>query len=116
MRTVVLQASAPVTLDSSGNGTAETGPSSPGEVWLPESAAISCTGSQPAGVSTVFLYAGNGISAQYQVDNSYDVLGASSSMLSGHTLHPGQVVAAVWSNGPPGGRATLTIYGTRQVP
>lgn len=115
-RTVSLSRSASVVLDSSGNGTAETGPVLPGEIWFPVSVSISCTGTQPTTLATVYLYAGNGISPQYQVDNTYDVLGASSSMISGQTLYAGQLVSGVWSGGPPGGSATLTVYGTRQVP
>jgi hypothetical protein len=108
--------SASAVLDVNGNGTVSLGPSSPGEVWVPESVAISCTGTQPTVVSTVVLYAGNGISPQYQVDNSYDVLGASSSMIAGRRIHAGQEVSAVWNSGPAGGTATLAVYGTRQVP
>lgn len=59
-RTVSLAASASVILDGDGNGTAEIGPTLPGEIWSPVSVSISCTGAQPAGLSTVYLYSGNG--------------------------------------------------------
>lgn len=115
-RTVSLALSASVTLNGSGNGTVQLGPTFPGEAWYPVSVAIGCTGTQPTTLSSVYLYAGNGVSALSQVDTTYDVLGASSSMVSGHRLYPGQVISAVWSNGPPAGTASLTVYGTREVP
>jgi hypothetical protein len=116
-RTQTLAAHASVVLDSSGNGTAEIGPASPGEVWFPTSTSITCTGSIPAtGSPTLFIYAGNGISPASFIDSTYNVTSAASSLISGKTLYPGQQVYAVWSDGPPGGTATLAVNGTRQVP
>jgi hypothetical protein len=115
-RTVSLAQSASVTLDGSGNGTAELGPSLPGEVWSPGSTSISCEGSIPtSGSPSVFIYAGNGISAATFIDSTYNVTGASSSMISGKQLYAGQLVYAVWTDGPPGETATLAVNGTRQV-
>jgi hypothetical protein len=116
-RTVSLARSASVVLDSNGDGTAEVGPAVPGEIWVPASCSISCGGSIPTtGSPSVYLYAGNGISQQYFVDSTYNVLGASSSMISGQQLYPGQNVFAVWTSGPPGETATLAVNGTRTVP
>ncbi len=116
-RTVSLQQSASVVLDSNGNGTAEAGPSSPGEVWSPDSTSVSCEGSIPVtGTPTLFIYAGNGISPGTFVDSTYNVTGAASSVIAGKKLYPGQSVFAVWSNGPAGQTATLTVKGTRRVP
>jgi hypothetical protein len=108
---------ATVTLNGSGNGTASVGPSSAGESWSPASVAISCTGSIPtSGTPTVFLYAGTNATALTVVDSTYNVTGASSSMISGQTLWPGQQVFAVWSDGPANGVATIVVTGTRKVP
>ncbi len=116
-RTVSLAASASVVLDSNGNGTAEVGPSLPGEVWSPGSTSITCGGQIPTtGTPTLFIYAGNGISNSTFIDSTYNVTGASSSMISGKQLYPGQLVFAVWSGGPPDELATLAVNGTRQVP
>lgn len=116
MRTLTFTRSAVITLDGTGGGIAELGPTLPGEVWQPSSAAISMTGNAPAGVATCLLYAGNGVSASTLVDSTYQVTGAASSMLSGQVLYPGQQVFAVWSGGNPGAIATLTVTGTRTVP
>jgi len=116
-RTLPLSASASVTLDGNGNGTAEVGPSLPGEVWSPGSTGITCGGAIPdTGTPTVFIYAGNGISTSTFIDSTYNVTSASSSMISGKSLYAGQLVFAVWSGGPPNETATLAVNGTRQVP
>lgn len=116
-RTVALTATASVTLDSNGNGVAEVGPSTPGEVWLPQSTSITCTGSIPiTGSPSVFIYAGNGISSGSFVDSTYNVTGASSSMIAGQKVYPGQQVFASWAAGPPNQTATLVVSGSRQVP
>ena len=116
-RTVSLAQSASVVLDSNGNGTAEVGPAAPGEVWHPGSTSITCGGQIPTtGTPTLFIYAGNGISNGTFIDSTYNVTGASSSMISGKLLYPGQQVFAVWSSGPPGQTATLAVNGTRSVP
>jgi hypothetical protein len=108
---------ATITLNASGNGTAQVGPTLPGEVWSPVSVSISALGSIPtAGIPTVFLYAGNGVSAGTFLDSTYNVTGASSSMITGQTLYPGQQVSAVWSDGPASQQATIVVQGTRQVP
>lgn len=116
-RTVSLAASASVVLDSGGSGTAEVGPTVPGEVWNPGSTSITCTGPLPTtGAPTLYLYAGNGISNSTFIDSTFNVTGASSSMIAGKALYPGQQVYAVWSNAEPGQTATLAVNGTRQVP
>jgi hypothetical protein len=116
-RTVSLARSASVVLDSNGDGTAEVGPTVPGEVWSPGSTSITCGGSIPTtGTPTLFIYAGNGISASTFIDSTYNITNASSSMIAGKSLYAGQLVFAVWSGGPPNETATLAVNGTRQVP
>lgn len=116
-RTASLTASATVTLDGNGNGTAEVGPAVPGEVWFPGSTGITCTGAIPVtGTPTVFIYAGDGVSPATFIDSTYNVTSAASSLITGKTIYPGQQVFAVWSGGPPGQQATLAVKGTRQVP
>lgn len=116
-RTVSFTRTASVVLDGSGNGTAETGPTVPGEVWFPASTSITCGGTIPtSGTPSVFTYAGGGVSAATFVDSTYNVTSAASSLISGQKLYPGQQVFAVWSDGPPNETATLVVAGTRQVP
>jgi len=116
-RTAALSKSASVVLDANGNGTAELGPAAPGETWLPASCSITCGGSIPTtGTPTLYLYAGNGISSGTFIDSTYNVTGASSSMIAGKSLYPGQQVFAVWTDGPAGQTATLAVNGSRTVP
>jgi len=116
-RVVSLAQSASVVLDGGGSGTAEIGPTLPGEVWAPGSCSVTCTGPLPVtGAPTLYLYAGNGISNSTFIDSTFNVTGASSSMIAGKQIYPGQNVYAVWSNATPGETATLAVNGTRRVP
>lgn len=121
MRTQNLNSSASVILDSHGNGTASLGPGAPGHVWHPSSVSINMTGQQPppnipGQVSLVTVYAGNSVAANSLIDSTYNVNSASSSMIDGLTLYPGQLIWAVWNAGNPGATATLNVYGERRVP
>jgi hypothetical protein len=116
VRTLSLTVNGNVELDGSGNGTIQLGPSHPGESWAPVSTSINCTGPQPAGVATCFIYAGAQVAPGTFVDSTYNVLGAASSLISGQTLYPGQYIWAVFTGGNPGQTASLVIAGTRNVP
>lgn len=118
MRTLNLTRTATSTTDANGNGTVSIGPGSPGEVWLPTGVNTSMAGNVPTGSTpaTVTLYAGNGISPAYQIDNSYQVLGASSSMIAGKQIFEGQTVSAVFANGNPNSTIQLNVFGTRTLP
>jgi hypothetical protein len=118
VRTLNLLVVANVTLDGSGNGTAQAGPSHTNEIWYPTSVSITCSGSLTGitGISTCFLYNGAYANQVTFVDSTYNVLGASSSLISGQSLYPGQQVFAVWTNGPALAQATMVISGTRTVP
>jgi hypothetical protein len=117
-RVLNLTATGNVTLNGSGNGAIQLGPSHPGEIWLPVSTSISCTGSLTGitGISTCFIYAGAYAGQPTFADSTYNVLGAASSLIAGRSLYPGQWVFAVFTNGPPNQTASLVVSGTRQVP
>lgn len=113
MRIIPLNKSQSVTLDFSGNGTAELAPGSAGEVWqagfivsvhvLTNSAEALCR-----------VYCGAGPSPAYFTDGTtWGSTGDSTSNTP--ELRTGNSVFAVWSGGDPGGTATLTIHGMRQV-
>ena len=117
-RQLNLTAIANVTLDHDGNGTALIGPNNTNEVWAPTSVSINCTGSLTGitGISTCFLYCGAYVGLGTFVDSTYNVLGASSSMINGQSLYPGQYIFAVWINGPANQQASMVISGMRTVP
>jgi hypothetical protein len=120
-RTVTLASSVSGTIANSAL-TISTGPKFQGEIWFPESVSISCTGSQPTpaapNIATCSIYVGIAAGGSTFLDGTYQVLGASSSMISGQTIYPGWLVIAVWGNmtGSNGQIATLTVNGTRQIP
>ena len=102
--------------------TVSIGPRFQGEVWFPESISISVTGTQPTpaapNIAICSLYVGFSANNSTFLDATYQVLGASSSMISGQTLYPGTVILAVWTNmtGSNGQTGTMVVQGTRQVP
>jgi len=120
-RTVPLTASISGVIANS-TVTVSIGPRFQGEVWFPESISISCTGNQPTpaapNIATCNLYVGTGANSGSFLDGTYQVLGASSSMISGQTIYPGRLVLAVWTNmtGSNGQTATMTVQGSRRIP
>jgi hypothetical protein len=119
-RTLNLSTSVTGTLNGSGNGTLQIGPSSPGNVWYPTSVSIYMTGSFPtvSGSNTpiVSVYCGAAATPNNLIDATYQVLGASSSMITGQVLYPGQYIFAVWQFGNSDAAVTLNVYGSKQVP
>jgi len=114
-RTQPLTRTVTITLDGNGDGTASTGPTLANETWAPQSVYIEASGGIPTGSTpatcTIFGPLGN------QVDATYQVTGASSSMIAGQVIQPGQQITAVFANcNPSPATATLTVTGTRTVP
>jgi hypothetical protein len=117
MRTLGLNRPVTITLDSGGNGTALLGPATPGETWYPTSVQVQSAGSVfVATLPTCFIYTGPSAAAGTFVDSTYDVQGASSSIISGQIIYPGQYVIAVWAGAAAHAAATLIVTGTRTVP
>jgi len=112
-RDLPLNASAQVTLDGSGNGTASVGPTAQGEVWHAGFVA-GVHASSNTNEATCRLYCGGGVSPQYYVGGTtFGSTGDSSSDTP--QMQVGQQVFAVWTNGDPGAIAYLSINGTRSV-
>lgn len=105
-----------ITLDGSGNGTAQLGPRAHGQVWKPTVASIKMSGATPSGLATCFLYAGGAATDGNFIDSTYDVNNDSTDRVSGQQLELGQHVYAVWTGGNPGATATLTLNGTKVIP
>lgn len=110
---LVLNTSASVVLDESGNGTAAIGPGLPGTSWQPETIAVSVSTAISEAQCSVFL----GIAPI-----AASLLGATQTGSSGDstdcsaTVWPGQSLIAVWAGGDPGATATMSIFGSKQVP
>lgn len=110
-RTLNLAASVSVVLDSSGNGTASTGPKGTRESWTPSTASVSVSTNVNESVCKIYV-----TSPLTFVDGTtWGSTGDNTSNFA-ITLYPGQAVEAVWTGGDPGSLATLAVMGTRQVP
>jgi hypothetical protein len=112
MRTLPLNAKAYVTLDGSGNGTASTGPQSPGEVWTGITAHVSAATNAAEAICKI--YAGAAPDPGYFGDaTTWGSTGDSTSNLN--DVRVGGAVFAIWTGGDPGALATLAVTGTRVV-
>lgn len=113
-RTLSLTAVAACVLDSSGNGTASTGPAGTRESWQPATAAVSV--STNVKEATARIYTGAQVfQGTFTDGTTWGSTGDSTSNFTG-TVYPGQQVWAVWTGGDPGATATLVVSGTRTVP
>lgn len=112
-RQLPLNASAQVTLDGSGNGTASVGPTAQGETWQAGFTA-SVHASTNVNEAQAKLYCGGGVSPAYFVGaTTWGSTGDSNTDTP--QTHTGQVVTAVWAGGDPGATAYLSVNGTRLV-
>lgn len=115
-RTLTLNTGASTTLNGSGDGSVVMGPNV-GQRWRLELASVLVlpqTSSLP--VPQVKLYMGSGqpIETEFVDGSNTGNLNASDSV-SRVPLGPNQKILAVWTNGPPGARATLSIVGTQEI-
>jgi hypothetical protein len=112
MRDLDLNVKAYAVLDGDGNGTASTGPLSPGEVWSNLTASVSVATS--ASEATCKTYAGAAPTPGYFKDGTtWGSTGDSTQNLN--TVRVGGNVWAVWTGGDPGALATLAVVGTKSV-
>jgi hypothetical protein len=115
MRTLGLTATASVTLNSQGNGTASIGPALPGTTWMPSVASVSA--SSNVNEAQCKIYAGAQVMQSSYIDGTLSgSTGDSTANIAGQVIYPGQYVFAVWSGGDPGATATLNLNGTKTVP
>lgn len=116
-KTLTLTRTASVTLNGSGAGTVQAGPSSPGEVWRPTQVSVSCSAVVTTGTCQCNIYAGAGTGQGTFVDGTFSGdTGDTSDAIGGREVNPGQSVFAAWSGGVPGATATMVISGSRTVP
>lgn len=117
MRTLSLTRSLTITLDGTGAGTAQLGPASPGERWLPSQVSVSCSEAVTQGTCQADIYIGPAATQPNRVDGTFSGdTGDTSSAVAGQVIWPGSYLFAVWSNGVPGALATVLVNGTREVP
>jgi len=111
--TLNLKASASVVLDGNGDGAVGIGPALPGVSWQPSSIAVSVSTNTNEAQANIYLGIAPGAG---------DLLAATSTGSTGdstdcnETVWPGQQVIAQWTGGDPGAVATMSVFGTRQVP
>ena len=113
MRSLPLSAVVSVTLDGTGAGTAQIGPSFPREVWDVAVASVSVATNAKEAICKVSQGA---IAGQTFVDGTtWGSTGDSTSNFSA-PVYLGSSVFAAWTGGDAGATATLTVTGTRRIP
>lgn len=117
MRSFPLGVSGSVTLNGSGAGTVQLGPTYPREVWRPDTASVVCSAVVTTGTCQANIYAGPQAQQVYFRDATFSAdTGDTTDSLGSVELRPGNYVWAVFSGGVAGAVATLTVTGTREVP
>jgi len=112
MRQLPLNVKAYAVLDGSGNGTAEIGPLSPGEVWSGMTVSVKVAAN--AKEATCSIYSGAAATPAYFADaTTWGSTGDSTGNV--RDVRVGGSVFAVWSGGDAGAQATMTVSGTKTV-
>lgn len=115
---VLLNQSAVVTLDASGNGTARLGPISAREHWNPARIAVKTNQAPGTIVSEAQcrIYAGPDTSDTWFVDNTLSgSTGDATGRAAGQVLDCGEQVFAVWSGGDAGAQGRVNVTGTKTI-
>jgi hypothetical protein len=109
--------SASVTLDGTGAGTAQLGPSITNEQWQPAQVSVNCSANVTTGACQANVFCGSHVGQDTYKDGTFSGdSGDSTDAVSGEILWPGQYVFVVWSAGVPGATATMRVTGSRVVP
>lgn len=112
MRQLPLSVKAYAILDGDGNGTAWTGPLSPGEVW--DNLTVSVSVATNTDEAQCLIYGGAAPTPGYFWDGTLFGSTGNSTANTG-TVRVGGNVFAVWTGGDHYAKATMVITGTRQV-
>ncbi|HXO24752.1 MAG TPA: hypothetical protein VN870_09225 [Streptosporangiaceae bacterium] len=110
-RTRQLTAFDNVTLDENGNGTVQLGPTLPGVSWALVQAACATTSTMNEPVFNLYVgdaQPSNFLGGTFSGNNDCTDLA--------QTLYSGQYLTGQWVDGDPGATATMTLFGTKQVP
>jgi hypothetical protein len=109
-----LSVSASVKLNSSGNGTVSVGPSHVGEIWYPSTVAVSVATNVSEALG--YLYIGITATPGNLVGTTATASTGDSDDLPGIPVYVGTFILFAWNSGDANEVATLSVFGTRQVP
>jgi hypothetical protein len=109
-----LSVSASVALNASGNGSVSLGPRNVGEVWYP--ATVACSVATNVSEALGYCYIGVAMSAGVLVGNTASASTGDSDNLDGTPVYVGSFIWFQWLGGDVGELATLSVFGSRQVP
>jgi hypothetical protein len=112
--TIPLSVSASVTLNGSGDGSVSIGPSHVGEVWLPSTVAVSVATNVSEALG--YLYVGLAASPGNLVGTTATASTGDSDDLPGMPIYVGSFIVFSWTGGDAGQLATMSVFGSRQVP
>lgn len=111
----MLDESAFVTLDGSGNGTVNIGPLTAREIWKPASASVRVN-QNPINEAQCSLYVGQTATPENFRDGTFSgSSGDSTAKVAGRPIKKGDYVWAVWVGGDAGQRACLNVIGMKDV-
>jgi len=111
-RTLPLDVTVQVTLDGSGGGQTQTGPTGQGEIWNNLTVHVNC--STNVNEAQCLVYVGSGPPQGFADGTTWGSTGDSSDTLPSQ-VSVGQFVSAVWSGGDAGTTGFLRVTGTRLV-
>jgi hypothetical protein len=104
---------ASVTLNGSGDGTAQLGPSRVREHW--QIAAVGVSVATDNAEASCAIYIGSAIGGFSFVGNTATGSSGDTCGCGGFDIQPGQFVFAVWEGGDPQEQATMAIFGTYTI-
>lgn len=116
MATVVLNQTAVVTLNGSGNGTAKIGPIGMREHWSPTVVSVKTNQASITNEAACKIYAGPDTSDSNFVGGTLSgSTGDSTDNITGQQVDCGEYVFAVWTGGDAGAQGTLNVSGTKTL-
>jgi len=120
MITAPLNTSASVKFNGSGNGQASIGPTHTGEVWNVTSVAVATSQGAASVVNDaqcqIFLGAIATLGQLIDTTLTGSSGDTTDAVASAGPIYVGQVLTAVWTGGDANANATMSIFGTRNIP
>lgn len=110
---IPLTATASVTLNASGNGTIEFGPSRSRDSWRIDSVSVNV--STRVKEAQCKIYAGLGAMQSTFVDSTFTASSGDTTDAVNKTIRAGEKLTAVLTGGDAGAVASVNVYGTQTV-